>query len=246
MPRFFPSMLVYRQFLLLGCLSMTVIVQSGCAQPGPFVKIQKFFIGKKWTDNVPGVTPPRQKVDEIRRLGQRMARAGQPERQQIARELIEAYQKEDDPNIRWEIFRVFGGMKSPEGEALLQLALQDSDPDLRSAACERLGWWQTPDAAERLGHVIRQDDSPAVRLTAIRALGRLKDPGVLPILAELLEHRDPSFQYQAMLALKQVTGQKLGWDAAKWREYLITHYQVSTPSEIAARTFPADASSQDR
>lgn len=224
--------------LLVFLAAASLLGLGGCARPGPFVKIQRLFIGKRWTDTVPGVVPPYQKIEEIRRLGKHMATAPEPEREQLARRLVEAYQAEDDPNVRWEIFRACGDTRSPEGQALVELALHDPEPDLRIAACERLGRWRGPEAASRLAAVATQDQSRAVRLAAVRALGRVKDPAALPVLAEMLEDRDPAFQYQAMAALKELTGQNLGWDAERWRNYLISRYQLAPSDRGIARGSP--------
>ncbi|MCS7239278.1 MAG: HEAT repeat domain-containing protein [Thermoguttaceae bacterium] len=208
------GIIVAFQLALLACCGL------GCSQPGPFVKVQRFFIGKRWTDKVPGVVPPRERILEVRKLGRELAAAGEFGRAEIAQKLLAAYQAEDDPNIRWEIFRAFGEDRYSEAEALVELALRDRDPDLRLAACRRLGRWGGPDAVRRLAEVLARDESPQVRLAAIRALGQTREPSAAPVLAEVLESRDPAFQYQAMAALSEVTGKNFGWNADKWRQYL--------------------------
>lgn len=216
--------------LRLSCLAMTTAWVTGCSQPGPFVKVQRLFIGKRWTDEVPGVVPPRQRIAEVRELGRQLASAQEPRRRELAQTLLNAFQSEDDPNIRWEIFRAFGDGRFPEGEALVELALRDQDPDLRIAACQRLGRWGGPEAVRRLGEVLAEDQSAQVRLAAIRALGRTRDPSAAAYLAQALENRDPAFQFQAMAALKQITGRDFGWDAERWRLYL-SQIQVGVPGE---------------
>jgi len=226
-------------YLLLGLLISAGILETGCSRPGPFVKIHRLFVGKKWTDEVEGVVPPSKKIEEIRQLGRQMASASSDRRSVIAQQLLAMYQAEEDPNLRWAIFQAFGDGRSPQAYALVELALADPDPDLRVAACRRLGRWGGPEAAERLSRVLSTEKSAAVRIAAIRALGDSRHPHAIAALAAVLEERDPAFQFEAMVALKKLTGQDLGLNAEKWRQYVRSLWAMGEEATLAGREAPS-------
>ena len=217
---------------------ITVAVSGpGCSRPGPFVKIHRLFVGKGWTDTVDGVVPPSKKIEQIQQLGQQMRAASPPQRAALAQQLLAMYQAEEDPNIRFAIFQAFGDDPSPQAQALVELALTDSDPDLRVAACRRLGQWGGVDAAERLARTLSTEKSPTVRIAAIRALGSTRHSHALAALGAVLEERDPAFQLEAMIALRRLTGQDFGLNAERWREYLRSHW-AGDEEAVARREVP--------
>jgi HEAT repeat protein len=224
--------------LWLAVVGVALLNFSACSQPGPFVKVQRLFIGKQWTDTVEGVVPPAQKIDEIRRLGRQLKASSGPEQEILQQQLLALYQAEQDPNIRWEIFRSFGVERSPQNLALVELALNDPEVDLRIAACMRLGQWGGSDSAERLAQVLTAEKSPAVRFAAVRALGQTRCPQAIAALAAVLEERDPAFQLAAMESLKQLTGKNFGWNAEKWRDYVRSAWAGSPDHAVAGQASP--------
>ena len=54
------------------------------------------------------------------------------------------------------------------------------------------------------------------------ALGQSHDQIAVIALGGALEDKDPAMQYRAVMSLRQVTGQGLGNDVNKWREYAKT------------------------
>ena len=88
-------------------------------------------------------------------------------------------------------------------ELLKRIALKDPDPSLQRAAAEALGEAHPHDAAVKaLGAIIWEHPVPEVASAAVEALGELDDPGVVPLLKDVIRrHPSISVQRQAVETL---------------------------------------------
>jgi HEAT repeat protein len=138
----------------------------------------------------------------------------------ISRQLAAVFRQETDPIIRAEIVRVLGVYPTAESLAVLRTALGDSDSEVRIAAC--LGWARRkgPEAAGAMSQLLCGDVDGDVRLAAAEALGDIGDRSGIAALGSVLEDKDPAMQYRAVTSLKKITGQDLGDDVNRWREYV--------------------------
>ena len=130
-----------------------------------------------------------------------------------------------------------GEYPSPPGDGILRAAVGDSDNDVRTAACEAWGKRNTSEAPLALAGVLNGDIDQDVRLAAARALGETHEQAAIAALANALEDKSVAMQWRAVLSLKQITGQDLGNNVNKWREYAknnkLTPYQP--PTSLAER-----------
>ena len=85
-------------------------------------------------------------------------------------------------------------------ERWLASVLQHERPEVRTLAVEAAGL-RGAALAESIGRLALGDSSPAVRLAALRALGRSRRRAVLPDLARYLDHGTKSEQVAAAEAL---------------------------------------------
>jgi HEAT repeat protein len=85
-----------------------------------------------------------------------------------AAETIRGYTQKDDVHLRLFATRALAEWGEPVDQALLTAALQSNDYIARQEACEVLA--VTPDSAERLKRIARDDPHEAVRDAANRAL----------------------------------------------------------------------------
>ena len=144
--------------------------------------------------------------------------------------------KEQDPLLRAEIVRTMRKFPTPETLAAAQGALQDSETDVRVAACEALGRMGGAPAVTSLSETLRGDVDADVRLAAARALGDTRDPGAVVALGTALEDKDPAMQYRAVASLKTVTGKDLGNDVRPWQQFVKGEVpQPTPPASIADR-----------
>jgi len=187
----------------LGCHSLPVL---------PFLAAE--------SDQVPGVTPPAERVAKIQELGRQAASADPEEQQRVAAQLAEAIRDEEDPLIRVEIVRAMGSVKGPLAERVLQAATDDPAPEVRIAACEAWGRRGGTAAVGVLGEVLGGDLDIDVRLAAAKALGQTADPKAVAVLGRVLDDPDPALQYRAVQSLREVTGKDLGNDVRRWQQYV--------------------------
>ncbi len=80
--------------------------------------------------------------------------------------------------------------------------LKSQDGSRKSGAVFILGTLKDQRAAAALVDLIREDRDPGMRLSAIKAVGSLRDPSAVPVLAEFLDDKD--LQLDAVKALVQI------------------------------------------
>jgi HEAT repeat protein len=185
---------------------------SGCKAAWPW--------GGKVSDSVPGITPPRERIAELRKMGKQAASASPEQREQIAAQVAAAYPREPDPLVRLEMVRTLGACPGPTAEATLREAAKDKDADVRVAVCRALGKQPGTTASEVLRERLASDSDIDVRLAAAEALGSIRDPSSVAALGTALEDRDPAMQYQAVKSLRRVAPVDLGNDVDRWRQYV--------------------------
>ena len=122
--------------------------------------------------------------------------------------------------VRSEILRALAAYGGPAAEPVLRVAVNDPDADVRVVACGLWGKRGDAEAAKLLGGVLNSDIDKDVRMAAARALGQSHDPAAVAALGTALEDADPAMQNRAMIALRQVSGQNLGNDVDRWRQYV--------------------------
>ena len=189
----------------------------GCAGSKPALR---WPTATNRTDFVPGIVPPAERIDTLRSLGRKAAGAGPAEQQTISADLAAVYEREEDPLIRAEIVRAMGGYPTESAAFVLESAVGDSDSDVRLAACEALGKRGDPEAVGMLTTVLSSDMDIDVRMAAARALGETGDSAAVSPLGRILEERDPALQHQAVMSLRKCSGQDLGNDVNRWRQYV--------------------------
>ena len=196
---------------LLPLLLCALVVAAGCATvktdaPGAFS----------------GIIPPTQRIADLRELAATAATKNATEKQMISQQLAADIKHESDPLIRAQIVRTLGEYPGLVSDTVLGKAVSDPDNDVRIAACESWGKRGTAAAATVLAGVLNGDVDHDVRLAAARSLGQSHEQIAVIALGGALEDKDPAMQYRAVTSLRQVTGQDLGNDVNKWREYAKT------------------------
>ena len=169
---------------------------------------------------LPGVVPPRERIEQLKKLSEASAAATPAERLKISEQLASSIRSEKDPLIRLEIIRTLGRYPGPAADAILKAALSDSEAGIRVVACEAWGKRSDAQAVTLLSEALRSDVDGDVRLAAARALGETKSPAAVAALGEALADTDPAMQYRAVLSLKQATGKDLGDDVERWQQYV--------------------------
>ncbi len=134
-------------------------------------------------------------------------------------EVLATALKDQDPLFRHSVANGLGKSNDLRAVEPLLLALQDENADVRSAAAGGLANKKDSRVAPALIAALK-DDSAKVKQSAALSLGRMKDRAAVEPLIELLAtDADKDVRFRADHSLQQITGRKMGPDAARWREW---------------------------
>ncbi len=197
---------------LLPLLVCAMVVAAGCAS-----------VKTDGPDTLSGVISPTERIKDLRDLAQNAATKNPTEKQMIAQQLAGDFQHEHDPLIRAQIVRTLAVYPGPLSDAVLHQAVKDPDNDVRTADCESWGQRGNADAAGTLAGILNSDTDHDVRIAAVRALAHAHQQVAIVALAGALEDKDPAMQYCAVVSLREITGQDMGNDVNKWRDYCKTN-----------------------
>ncbi|SIO60068.1 HEAT repeat-containing protein [Singulisphaera sp. GP187] len=128
------------------------------------------------------------------------------------------------------ICRTLGELHDPAAREALIKAVGDNEGLVRSQACRSLGQVGLPDDATILSRVMTVDTLEDCRIAAIEGLGemRAKDPRILEVLVNSMEHPDPATRLASLNALRKITKKDLGVEAGPWRKELLAKSTEAT------------------
>ena len=187
---------------------------------------------------VSGVISPTEQIKDLRDLAKTAAAKNSYEKQMIEQQLAGRYQARAGPADprpdRPHLGRISGSgfRRGPPG------AVKDADNDVRMAACDSWGKRGPPRRPPTLAGVLNSDVDHDVRLAAARAMAQSHEQVAIVALGGALEDKDPAMQYRAVLSLREITGQDLGNDVNKWREYAKTQ---PVPPDQAGLRWPSES-----
>ncbi len=127
---------------------------------------------------------------------------------------------EPSPLVRAAAAYSLGELGDSNNVLLLIRALDDKEYLVRFDAVIALGKLGDVRGIKPLTERLSRDAHPWVRLKAARALSQLAARGAVPALVEALDDRDRSVQYNAHIALRELTGQSIGRDRTEWEAWL--------------------------
>ena len=163
-----------------------------------------------------GITTPTQRdqksLEELAKKAPETTDPGQ--RESICLELAQEIRKEPDSIIRGEILRTLAAYGGKTANAVLRVAVKDTDADVRVIVCDLWGKRDDAEAAQVLADVLTSDSDRDVRMAAARGLGHSHDPAAIRALGTALDDPDPAMRHRAMVALHESTGKDYGTDAS--------------------------------
>jgi aminopeptidase N len=134
--------------------------------------------------------------------------------------------------VQAEIAAALGQARSPAALAALVRAVRIADPRVRRAAVRALGEFRSAQVGPLLGRLAAGDPSYFVAAEALRGLGRLRDPAVLPVLRRALREADSWNDTVRVAAVEGLA--ELGADGTLATLRARTRYGLPHPSRMAA------------
>lgn len=127
---------------------------------------------------------------------------------------------DEDPAVAAAAVEALGllGAESPEVVRRLLALLKSRASDVLNAAMGALGRMKVVEAFEPIRDLL-DHEAWQVRAGAIEALVRLRVREGVPALIERLAKEDGRLQHDIATALKRLTGQRLGTNAATWKKW---------------------------
>ena len=125
--------------------------------------------------------------------------------------------------IRAAIIRSLGNLGDRRARDAILRGIADTDNAvIRVEACRALGKVGLPEDATTLARIMTIDQLEDCRIAAIESIGSLKsrEPRILQILIDGMDHDDPAIRYQCLESLRTITGKDYGIDPADWRREL--------------------------
>ncbi len=227
------SRLVYCLFALLGC-SMT-----GCLD-GPLYGLKRanpYFQSQWRKDSEKGPTFT-QRTEEMRLLKSQLATMPPEEQAKFTKTASDVYRYETSPEMRREAVLALANSPTPEAEATLMKACSDRSDKVRIAACKALKSRQSEDAAKMLSTVAQTDESMSVKLAAIESLGAYRNESAKTMLRQSLDEKSPAMQYQATVALREMTGRDFEGNVESWKQFLDAGGGPESGDEVRQASLP--------
>jgi HEAT repeat protein len=214
-------------------LCLWMVAAAGCAAPAP----GGFAWFGGWSEKPdPDAAPtPAQRMADLKSMAENASKSDTAEQERVSALLADGARKELDPLIRAQTVRTLGAYPTATARAALAGSLQDSDRDVRIAACEAIVTNRGPDAVRLLSDVLATDSDFDVRMAAARGLGDIEDPAAVAGLAAGLDDPDPAMQRRAVESLTKVTGRSYGNDVNAWRLYVQGQAPEPKPLSLAER-----------
>lgn len=194
---------------------------AGC-NDGPFYQLKQLnpVFRKQWEQDRAMGPIFDDRMAEVRKLSSHLRRCPDSEKQQWQAHLENLVANDPSPDIRREAVLAMNHVSPSLTLASLKKASLDENEKVRIAVCSVLGSYGDAESLRMMEPLVTSDESKSVRVAAIQALGSQKGDDAKAILGKALEDRSPALQFQASMALQNVTGKKFGGDVAKWKRYL--------------------------
>jgi HEAT repeat protein len=204
---------------------------SGCAASN--TKLSQFAFWN--SDSEPTVRTRADQLKELRELAKNLPSADSARQEKATLDLAQAIRNERDPILRAQLLRTISACSTRGAEKVMLAGVNDTDANVRAAACEALGRRGGAEAVSALAKVLGSDTDIDVRLAAAKGLGDTRDEATVKHLSLALEDPNPALQLRGVRSLEKVTGKDFGDDVNAWRTFCQGGTpEVRTPS-IASR-----------
>lgn len=196
------------------------------------------WLGFKVSDIVEGVPAPKERMQQIRQLGDAANSVDAQRAENYIAALTAIIKSDPDANCRAVAVEAVGKYKLDSSAYALNLALTDKVKYVRVAACH--AWKNHPNpkmGADALNRLLLSENDKDVSLAATQALQFCGDPSSNEALNRMLETADPALQVAAMNSLGSIHHSACR-DVSQWRQFC--KGEIQTPSEPQKKTSVAE------
>jgi len=221
------TQLVARNILLAATLVASV---TGCTMYDQYRPTFWPFPERKLTT----YNTPAMRADAVRAFAMKANGTDTPDQREITDQLARQIQVEPDPLVRQSVIKAMAEFKTPMAQQVLQAGLNDENEAVRIECCHALGNRGDAASVTSLATALRVDKNADVKMSAAKALGKIKSPEAIKALAVALDDRDPAMQYVGVQSLKSITGKDYGPDVQTWRQVAAGGTPPATPAPSIA------------
>ena len=232
--------------LLVIAFATTAIQFVGCAE-GPLWRSGKYspWARSKWAAE-------EQIADTFFARKRTMTEAvasvvGAPveDQQRVAQTISEVVLRDPVLLLRLHGVNLLGKLSCPLAIQTLQDASKDNNPDIRIAAVKSWQAMESQTAISQLQNIIGSDTNIDVRLAATRALSNFSGQQAVSATSLALDDQDPALQLRAVESLQKITGEPIGRDVSKWKQYVGNLAPSSSPAtfQVAAESVEPESPS---
>jgi len=207
--------------LIVAGSCCALVAVAGCANR-PFYGLASLSpsLQKQWKADEEYGPTYHQKMAEFKSLRRQAARMDASAREQLAVQMNTLIAEDQNPLYRAQAASVLGEIPDAVATQGLLVASDDSNEDVRLAACRAWGRRGGPQAIAGLSKLAVGDEDVDVRRVAIEQLGKFSEQSAVDALARALDDRDPAIQLTAVESLEQATGENFGRSVPAWRAYV--------------------------
>ena len=198
-------------------------------QKKPDDHCKRNWLGFKVSDIVEGVPAPKERMQQIRQLGEAANEVDAQRAENYIAALTAIIKSDPDANCRAVAAEAVGKYKSESAGYALNLALTDKVKYVRIAACHAWKNNSNPKmGADSLNRLLLSENDKDVSLAAVQALQVCGDPSSNEALNRMLETADPALQIAAMNSLGSIHHSACR-DVNQWRQFC--KGEIQTPGE---------------
>jgi HEAT repeat protein len=216
---------------LPAATALLALWMSGCAASD--MKLSKLAFWR--SDTEPSVRTRADHLEELRELAKELPSAEPARHEQTTQELAQAIRNEHDPILRAQMLRTISVCNTAGANQIVLAGMNDTDANVRRAACEALGRRGGAESVSALAKVLGSDADIDVRLAAAKALGDTRDKAAVAHLGLALEDPNPALQLRGVRSLEKVTGKDYGDDVNAWRTFVKGGTPERKEQSIASR-----------
>jgi hypothetical protein len=202
--------------LLVRFFLLVLIACVGCT---PYVgTTAKSFLGHVRTN-----PDPNARYVAYAKLGSDEAYDTEAQKREAVATLIDKFERGREPVAsRAIICRSLGELRDQKARDLMVKAVSSPEAVIKIEACRALGKVGRPEDATILAQIMTLDNLEDARIAAIEGLAELrtKDPRILQVLLEGMDHEDPAIRLASLTALRKLLRKDYGTDPAAWRKQL--------------------------